>query len=106
MPRPRRKPPRSGALSELPPLKILRSILILQLWYYTTFFILGLFVSLVLGQRFSPDVVLDWRSVRGDNTLGWTVGVLFVINGFITYVRTFSPRFLIERGNSGLYKKG
>lgn len=86
MPRPRRKPPRSGALSELPPLKILRSILVLQLWYYTTFFILAVFVSLVLGQNFSPDLVLDWRSVRADNTLGWTVGVLCVINGFITVI--------------------
>ncbi|ETI29522.1 hypothetical protein G647_01975 [Cladophialophora carrionii CBS 160.54] len=86
MPRPRRKPPRSGALTELPPLKILRSILVLQLWYYTTFFIFAVFVSLVLGQEFSPDLVLDWRSVRGDNTLGWTVGFLCVVNGFVTVI--------------------
>jgi protein SYS1 len=97
MARPRRKPPRSGALTELPPLKILRSILVLQLWYYTTFLILAVFTSLVLGQNFSPDLVLDWKSVRGDTTLGWTVGVLCVVNGFITYALSLPIRGLEHR---------
>ena len=88
MPPRRRKPPRAGALTELPPLKIIRSILLLQFFYYTTAFVLLLFTTLVLGQKFSLALIFDWNSVRGDNTVGWTVGVLWVIDGFITYVHT------------------
>lgn len=85
MPPRRRKPPRAGALSELPPLKIIRSIVLLQLSYYATAFVLILFTSLVLGQKFTLSLIFDWNSVRGDTTIGWTVGVLWVIDGFITY---------------------
>jgi hypothetical protein len=84
MPPRRRKPPRAGALTELPPLKIIRSILLLQLSYYATAFVLILFTTLVLGQKFSLALVFDWKSVRGDNTVGWTVGFLWVVDGFIT----------------------
>lgn len=86
MPPRRRKPPRAGALTELPPLKIIRSILLLQLSYYATAFVLILFTTLVLGQKFTLGLLFDWRSVRGDNTIGWTIGFLWVIDGFITYV--------------------
>ncbi len=86
MPPRRRKPPRAGALTELPPLKIVRSIILLQLSYYLTAFVLILFTTLVLGQKFSLNLIFDWNSVRGDNTIGWTVGFLWVIDGFITYV--------------------
>ncbi|KAI9816615.1 MAG: hypothetical protein M1827_001748 [Pycnora praestabilis] len=75
MPRPRR-PPRPGALSELPPLKILTQILILQLLYYTCATVLILFTVLVAGQeKFSADLVLGWRGVRADTTVGWTLGL-------------------------------
>lgn len=84
MPPRRRKPPRAGALTELPPLKIVRSILLLQTFYYVLAFVLILFTTLVLGQKFSVALIFDWRSVRGDNTIGWTVGVLWVLVGFIT----------------------
>jgi len=57
MPPRRRRPPRAGALSELPPLKILRSILLLQLSYYAAAFILLLFTVLVFGQKFSVGLV-------------------------------------------------
>ncbi|KAH0835311.1 hypothetical protein AYO21_01533 [Fonsecaea monophora] len=86
MPPRRRKPPRAGALTELPPLKIVRSILLLQLSYYTTAFVLILFTTLVLGQRFSLNLIFDWNSVRGDTTVGWTVGFLWVVDGFITVI--------------------
>lgn len=83
MPPRRRKPPRAGALTELPPLKIVRSILLLQVFYYAAASVLILFTTLVLGQKFSLGLVLDWHSVRGDNTVGWTVGFLWVIDGFL-----------------------
>ncbi|EXJ85789.1 hypothetical protein A1O1_06157 [Capronia coronata CBS 617.96] len=86
MPPRRRKPPRAGALTELPPLKIIRSILLLQLSYYATAFVLILFTTLVLGQKFSLALIFDWKSVRGDNTIGWTIGFLWVIDGFITVI--------------------
>ena len=83
MPPRRRKPPRAGALTELPPLKIVRSILLLQLFYYAAASVLILFTTLVLGQKFSLALVLDWHSVRGDTTVGWTVGFLWVVDGFL-----------------------
>ncbi|EXJ85131.1 hypothetical protein A1O3_05806 [Capronia epimyces CBS 606.96] len=86
MPPRRRKPPRAGALTELPPLKIIRSILLLQLSYYATAFVLILFMTLVLGQKFSLALIFDWNSVRGDNTIGWTIGFLWVVDGFITVI--------------------
>jgi protein SYS1 len=84
MPPRRRRPPRPGALSSLPPWRILRSIVLLQASYYATSLILILFTTLVLGQSFTPSLILDWRAVRGDNTLGWIVGMCWLLTGFIT----------------------
>ncbi|ETN42420.1 uncharacterized protein HMPREF1541_01575 [Cyphellophora europaea CBS 101466] len=86
MPPRRRRPPRPGALSDLPPLRILRAILLLQASYYSTSLILILFTTLVLGQGFTPSLILDWRAVRGDNTLGWVVGICWLLTGFITVI--------------------
>ena len=86
MPPRRRRPPRPGALSDLPPLRILRSILLLQASYYSTSLILILFTTLVLGQHFTLSLILDWRSVRGDSTLGWIVGMCWLLTGFVTSV--------------------
>jgi hypothetical protein len=86
MPGRRRKPPRAGALTELPPLKIIRSIILLQLAYYATATVLVVFTAVVLGQKFSLPLILDWRSVRGDNTIGWTIGFAWLLAGFITYI--------------------
>ena len=83
MPPRRRKPPRAGALSDLPPLKIIRSIVLLQLVYYFSASVLILFTALVAGQKFSPNLIFDWKSIRGDNTIGWTLGVVWLLVGFI-----------------------
>jgi hypothetical protein len=85
MPPRRRKPPRAGALTELPPLKIIRSIILLQLAYYVTAVILILFTALVAGQNFSLDLIFDWKSIRGDSTIGWTLGLVWLLVGFIRY---------------------
>jgi protein SYS1 len=84
MPPRRRRPPRPGALSDLPPHRILRTILLLQLSYYLTATILIGFSTLVLGQRFALNLILDWRSVRGDVTVGWLEGGCWVGASFLT----------------------
>ncbi|KAM7185149.1 putative integral membrane protein [Naviculisporaceae sp. PSN 640] len=80
MPR-RRRPPRSGALTELPPLKILSQIAALQGLYYIAALILFCFTALVMGTHFSPDLVFGWSAVRGDTTEGWLMGFIWVIDG-------------------------
>lgn len=80
---PRRRPPRPGALTELPPLKIVRKIFILQLLYYVCATVLVLFTTLVAGTVFSLDLIFSWDSLRGDTTVGWMLGVVWLLNSFI-----------------------
>ncbi|KAI1420440.1 integral membrane protein S linking to the trans Golgi network-domain-containing protein [Xylaria sp. FL1777] len=77
MPR-RRRPPRSGAIAELPPLRILGQIAALQGIYYAVALVLMLFTSLVMGLQFSLDLVFGWASLRGDNTQGWLIGFVWL----------------------------
>jgi len=84
MPPRRRRPPRAGALSEFPPLKIIRSILLLQLAYYATAILLILFTVVVFGQTFSIELVFDWNIVKRDNTLGWLVAIVWLLASFLT----------------------
>ncbi|KAI2624447.1 integral membrane protein S linking to the trans Golgi network-domain-containing protein [Xylaria nigripes] len=77
MPR-RRRPPRSGAIAELPPLRILGQIAALQCIYYAVALVLILFTSLVMGLQFSLDLVFGWASLRGDNTQGWLLGFVWL----------------------------
>jgi hypothetical protein len=85
MPR-RRRPPRPGALTELPPLKILTQIVLLQTIWYAVATALILFTALVAGKHFSFDLVLSWRSLRGDTTVGWMLGLVWLLNSFIGFV--------------------
>jgi len=82
MPR-RRRPPRAGALSDLPPLRILRQIILLQSAYYLCATVLILFTTLVAGKNFNIDLILSWRSLRGDTTVGWTLGLCWMLNSFL-----------------------
>ncbi|KAJ4293040.1 hypothetical protein N0V88_005704 [Collariella sp. IMI 366227] len=77
----RRRPPRPGALSELPPLKILSQIAALQGLYYAAALVLMLFTALVAGNKFSLDLVFGWDTVRGDTTQGWLAGFIWVLDG-------------------------
>ena len=79
----RRRPPRAGALSDLPPLKIVKNIVLLQTAYYICAAILILFTALVAGTSFSPDLILSWQALRGDTTVGWTLGFVWMLNSFI-----------------------
>lgn len=82
----RRRPPRPGALNDLPPLKIIRQIVLLQSIYYISALLLILFTALVAGKRFNLDLLFSWRSIRGDTTVGWMLGVVWLLNGGVGYV--------------------
>lgn len=90
---PRRRPPRPGALTELPPLKIIRKILLLQILYYVSATVLIVFTALVAGTAFTGDLILSWQTVRGDTTIGWMLGLVWMLNSFIWYVLSFLPWF-------------
>ncbi|KAL7932589.1 integral membrane protein S linking to the trans Golgi network domain-containing protein [Trichoderma chlorosporum] len=77
----RRRPPRAGALTELPPLKIASQIAILQALYYFAALVLLLFTTLVAGMSFSFDLILDWDRVRGDTTQGWLMAFIWLLDG-------------------------
>ncbi|KAK1522760.1 hypothetical protein CPAR01_14303 [Colletotrichum paranaense] len=80
MPR-RRKPPRPGALNDLPPLRIASQIAALQGLYYAGALVLMLFSALVAGTGFTLDLVFGWEAVRGDTTQGWLGAFLWVLDG-------------------------
>jgi hypothetical protein len=80
---PRRRPPRPGALTELPPLKIIRKIFLLQLLYYVCATALVLFATVVAGTVFSLDLIFSWDSLRGDTTVGWLLSLVWMLNSFI-----------------------
>jgi protein SYS1 len=97
MPPRRRKPPRAGALTDLPPLKIVRSIVLLQLSYYVIATLIILFTTLVAGQRFHLALIFDWRTVRGDNTVGWMLGIVWLLVSLFAYVLRFSFPFAMKK---------
>ncbi|KAL1961272.1 hypothetical protein VTO42DRAFT_3218 [Malbranchea cinnamomea] len=79
----RRRPPRAGALTDLPPLLIVKKIVLLQVAYYVCAAVLILFTALVAGTAFSLDLILSWHSVRGDTTVGWTLSFVWLLNSSI-----------------------
>ncbi|OJJ51430.1 hypothetical protein ASPZODRAFT_127501 [Penicilliopsis zonata CBS 506.65] len=81
---PRRRP--LGGARDLPPLKIIRKILLLQLAYYGTASVLILFTTVVYGTVFSFDLILSWDAVRGDTTVGWMLGLVWVLSSLISVI--------------------
>ncbi|KAJ5174697.1 uncharacterized protein N7482_000574 [Penicillium canariense] len=84
MPGRRRLP--AGARSDLPPLKIIRKILLLQVAYYACATVLILFTTVVYGTPFSLNLVFGWSSLRGDTTVGWMLGLVWMLNCIISVV--------------------
>ena len=82
MPR-RRRPPRAGAVNELDPLKIFKQICALQAAYYFFASILIVFTTLVAGKRFTLDLILSWQALRGDTTVGWTLGLCWMLTSLV-----------------------
>ncbi|KAK2763789.1 hypothetical protein FQN54_009406 [Arachnomyces sp. PD_36] len=81
-----RRPPRAGALTDLAPVGIIKKIIFLQTAYYASATALILFTTLVAGKRFHPGLILSWRSIRGDTTVGWTLGLVWMLNSLIGVV--------------------
>ncbi|PYH43577.1 protein SYS1 [Aspergillus saccharolyticus JOP 1030-1] len=80
---PRRRLPPAGSRTDLPPLKIVRKIALLQSAYYASATALILFTTLVYGTSFSLDLVLNWNALRGDTTVGWMLGLVWMLNSGI-----------------------
>ncbi|KAF2099028.1 hypothetical protein NA57DRAFT_7302, partial [Rhizodiscina lignyota] len=68
------------------PLRILRQIVVLQLLYYLSAGVLILFTALVAGKPVRLDLLLSWRSLRGDVTIGWMLGVVWMLNSLIAVI--------------------
>lgn len=83
MPRNRPSPPHAS--TTLSPLRILTQILTLQLLYYLSTTSLILFTALTAGKPFTPDLVLSWKSLRGDTAVGWTLGLCWMGGSFCGY---------------------
>lgn len=90
MPRRSRRPTRPGALADLSPVRILTQIVLLQLAYYACAAVLIVFTAIVAGKEVSVDLLFNWRSLRGDTTVGWTLGLVWVLNSLIWYARHMS----------------
>ena len=79
MPR-RRRPPRPGALADTAPLRIFTQIVVLQIAYYVCAAFLIIFTALVAGKDLKLDLLLSWRTLRGDITVGWMLGLVWLLN--------------------------
>lgn len=85
----RRRPARPGALADLAPSKILAQIVILQILYYAVAAALILFTALVAGNTVNADLLLSWKTIRGDITTGWMLGLCWMMDSLIWYNTTF-----------------
>lgn len=93
MPLPRRRrPPRPGALADLSPTRIASQIVLLQLAYYACAAVLIIFTALTAGKEVRLDLLLSWRSLRGDTTVGWTLGLVWVLNSLAWYGSPSPPQ--------------
>ncbi|KAF2760688.1 hypothetical protein EJ05DRAFT_507947 [Pseudovirgaria hyperparasitica] len=86
MPRRPRKPPRPGALADLAPLRIITQIAILQIGYYVSAATLILFTALVMATPINLDLLFSWRSLRSDITVGWMLGLVWMLNSLICVI--------------------
>ncbi|KAI9676831.1 MAG: Integral membrane protein of the Golgi [Caeruleum heppii] len=73
-------------MADTPPLKILSQIALLQLAYYMSATVLIIFTVMVFGQQMHPDLLWSWRTVRGDTTVGWMLGLVWMLNSGITVI--------------------
>jgi hypothetical protein len=81
---------RPGALADLQPLRILTQIVFLQIAYYVGAAVLIIFTALVAGRALSLGLLFDWQTIRADTTVGWMLGLVWMLNSLISYVRSIS----------------
>jgi hypothetical protein len=82
----KRRPPRPGALSDLAPLPILKKIVLLQIAYYVSVVVLIVFSLLVAGKPVNADLILNWRSLRSDTTVGWMLALVWLLTSLLRFV--------------------
>ncbi|KAK9466695.1 integral membrane protein S linking to the trans Golgi network-domain-containing protein [Lipomyces arxii] len=73
-----RRPSTRG--DSLAPGRLFIQIIVLQTLYYLTAAVFILFTCLVAGTKFTPDLVFSWRSLQIDNTVGWTVCLVWFLS--------------------------
>jgi len=83
---PRRRRFRRGNHEPFQPLRTLLHIALLQSIYYLTASLLILFTALVAGKPFNLDLIFSWRAVRGDTTVGWTLGIVWLLCGAVMII--------------------
>lgn len=81
---PRKRLRRPGALADLQPLRIATQIVVLQVAYYVGAAVLVVFTALVAGKELNLDLLFSWRSLRGDTTVGWMLGLVWLLNSLIS----------------------
>ena len=91
----RRRPPRPGLLADLSPTRIASQIVLLQLAYYACAGFLIVFTALVAGKEISLDLVFNWETLRGDTTVGWTLGLVWILNSLTRYAALLHGNFLV-----------
>jgi hypothetical protein len=79
----RRRRFRRNASEPFQPLRTLLHIALLQSVYYLAATLLILFTALVAGTPISVSLIFSWRAVRGDTTVGWTLGVVWLLCGLV-----------------------
>ncbi|KAI5776876.1 integral membrane protein S linking to the trans Golgi network-domain-containing protein [Geopyxis carbonaria] len=84
-PRPRRRFHRTAS-EPFQPLRTLLHITLLQGLYYLAASLLILFTALVAGRPFSLDLIFSWRAVRADTTVGWTLGVVWLLCALVMVI--------------------
>lgn len=87
----RRRVRPASALESLSPLWILSQIILLQTAFYVVAAILFLFTTLVLGSKFSLDLVFSWVPLQADNAVGWTLAMVWVCNSLTKYAFPMPP---------------
>ncbi|KAJ5235264.1 uncharacterized protein N7469_004432 [Penicillium citrinum] len=76
----------AGSRTDLPPLKIIRKIVLLQVAYYACATVLILFTTVVYGAPFSLNLIFGWDYLRGDTTVGWMLGLVWMLNCLISVI--------------------
>jgi hypothetical protein len=75
---------RPGALADLQPLRIFTQIVFLQIAYYSGAAVLIIFTALVAGKELSLDLLFKWQTLRGDTTVGWMLGLVWMLNSLVS----------------------
>lgn len=68
----------------LAPKRLFLQIVELQAFYYSIGALLISFALVVSGIKWSPDYIFSWRPVRPDTSLGWELGLLWLLTTFFS----------------------